>query len=537
MKFRLDQEGVKFGEAIPEATSLRRLSVAGSQLDAEELAMLLAECRGQIMTDTDKRLFDQALQDLTVPSSDNQRVPLSRIVRRTGRRIRGGLGGWIVSLENIDESLRAELTAHDFPYGFPDTTTGDQALDYIQDVWKRARTAPEGLANEVRQVLPSAYAYCREDCAKDAALGNRWAAVKSEAAVFAEREWIVVKEADDTYFDDIKNRRFFPSHVKLRTVTGGHLGLSRSEQLQLAEEINLPRLSTIVVVDWKERNQTTATGDWITRFELICQLLRNVRGVDLAEGSGTDTELGKVPKLLHASELAVDIRVGDAAPECVPVNARLSDGTLTIAGRPVEFGADAAKELLEEFSFRQRADLAADLTGMLTAIAHDQDFRFLAAEKFRRSHAPTFELQEVFSGGLDNDETESPEGEPPDMTIATGLATGEETGTDVPSGESPDAQVSEPVESDSSQDDKVAEVPINVSKKTEHEETDSTGGSYTKDRALASQKALADKLKSSLKGEIVPDLEQENVGDFGMTSEDSDIGLGDEGVPRSRRAI
>ena len=41
----LEQEGVKFGTAIPAATALRRLSATGPRLDAEELAQLLAECR------------------------------------------------------------------------------------------------------------------------------------------------------------------------------------------------------------------------------------------------------------------------------------------------------------------------------------------------------------------------------------------------------------------------------------------------------------------------------------------------------------
>ena len=69
----LDQEGVKFGTTVPEATSLRRLSAMGSQLDAAELAKLLSECREQATTDIDRHLFNEFLQDLRLPTSNNRR--------------------------------------------------------------------------------------------------------------------------------------------------------------------------------------------------------------------------------------------------------------------------------------------------------------------------------------------------------------------------------------------------------------------------------------------------------------------------------
>ena len=125
-----------------------------------------------------------------------------------GGRLRGTLGGWIVPLDRIEETLRTELQHPDFPREFPETTAGGQALSYIRDVWRRARLSPEGLANEVRDVLPTAYAYCLEDCANDVSLSERWAAAVPDAMVFAEREWIVLTEADDIYFDDIEDRRF-----------------------------------------------------------------------------------------------------------------------------------------------------------------------------------------------------------------------------------------------------------------------------------------------------------------------------------------
>ena len=60
------------------------------------------------------------------------------------------------------------------------------------------------------------------------------------------------------------------------------------------------------------------------------------------------------------------------------MNARLHGGALTVAGRPVQFASDAAKELLHTFSFGQRGSLAADLTGMLGVINDLKDFNLAA---------------------------------------------------------------------------------------------------------------------------------------------------------------
>ena len=61
----LEQEGVKLGSAIPEATPVQRLLTTGSRLDAEALAHLLRECRERATTEEDRSLFVQAAQELT----------------------------------------------------------------------------------------------------------------------------------------------------------------------------------------------------------------------------------------------------------------------------------------------------------------------------------------------------------------------------------------------------------------------------------------------------------------------------------------
>ena len=521
----LDQEGVRFGTTIPEATSLCRLVAAGSQLDADELADLLFDCREQATSDKDRQLLDQALRKLTLPTTENRRVTLDRIVHRIGGRLRGSLGGWVVPLDHIEETLRKELQRGEFPHEFPETTTGAQALDYVADVWRRARSSPQGLANEVRDVLPTAYGYFLEDLSKHDSLLKRWQGKASQVMVFADGKWIALSEMNDIYIDDIEDRRFLPSQGQLQTVTAGHLGHDRRDQLRTAEAIGLSLLSSVVTMEWSGGLKTLPISDtWTTRFELILELLRAVRGSEQHDGGGTDTETGT--RLIHVSQLALDVRVGSLLVESVPVNARLHEGSLTVAGRPVQFGADATKELLRYFSFGQRAGLAADLTGMFMAI-DGADFA-LALDKFRRSHVPAFELPEDVRRGLESEE-DMDSGERSGETIEIAATNANaETDRPVSNGKTQPTETRKDAEDVSSDIGETDDINAATSDKSKLEGSDSVGGSYSRERALAKQNILANQLKNSLKGEIVPSPEEEDAGEASKVNRNSDGSLGDE---------
>lgn len=516
----LEQEGVDFGTTIPEATSLRRLMAVGSKLDAKELVELLSECREHLTTDTDRTLFDQALKELKLPTMGNGRVELDRIVQRVGGRLRGSLGSWITPLEQIDVSLRAELEHTTFPYEFPETTTGEQALHYVLDVWSRARSSPEGLANEVRDVLPTAYGYILDDVDKDAALLERWEGTVSQAMVFSEREWIAPNDIDNIYFDDIEDRRFLPRQGQFRTATAGHLGRNRHEQLRTSEAIRLPCLSSVVKMNWIGGDKELPTcSAWESRFDLIFDLLRSVKGTEAYEGDESDSGTGV--RLFHASELALDVNVGNFPTERVPVHARLHEGTLTIAGRPVQFGADAAKELLRQFSFGQRAGLAADLTGMFVAIENG-DFE-LAVEKFRRSHAPEYD-------GATSRDAETVDSKAESNAVDEDSLSSErpERGEDVQNGEIPISGAAEQFDGSSPGVETVTGASNEKHDKPADEHDRPAGSLYSRDRAMAKQNALARELKNSLKGEIVPDPDEDEQVEEISTNRDTGSSLGDE---------
>jgi len=356
------------------------------------------------------------------------------------------------------------------------------------------------LANEVRGVLPTAYAYCLADCEEDALLRETWKESVQDAFVFAEREWVAAATAEATgvYFDDLEDRRFLPPSARSRRVTSGHLGNTRLEQARTAEALRLPFLSSSISTKWSEGEEQPLADGWSTRFEVIWDLLRSVRrGESTENGSGNSEAVS----IRHYAEILLRVGEEGGAEERVPVNARLHQGVLKVAGKPVQFGPDAAKELLGMWSFGQRGGLAADLTGMLTAMDHEEDF-VLAADKFRRSFAPDFDWPRALDSlpvGEGSTDSVVPEGESNDITAETAAP-------QAPSADSePHLDSNDPVSTAS------LRLGEERSRPPEGTGEESDGGSFTRGRALAPQDATAKKLASlekellsRLKGEVVP---------------------------------
>ncbi|MDE0421364.1 MAG: DUF3883 domain-containing protein [Gammaproteobacteria bacterium] len=489
----LQAEGVKFGTEVPESPALLRLQRTGDQLSPTAFAELLREVRASVASTEERGLFEEVLRTIGIPQKPGEFVPVARIVRRVGGgRLRGRLGGWVVPLEDFPEDVRSELEQPEFPVKVAETTTGQQTLEFLRDVWRRAVESPDRLANEVRDVLPLAYAYCVEDCEEDAALKDDWRRAVTEAAVFVDRGWVGLADvAEDVFLDDVDDRRFLPAATNVRTVTAGHLGETLVDQARVAGELGLPLLSESVDMDWRECGSVDAAR-WTPRFRHVCELVAWARAGERGSTSaGIDTSW----TLRKARELVLQVRFQGGEAEKVLVHARLHDGVLTVAGRPIEFGADAAKELLHKLGFGQRGDLSADLTAMLMAI--DDDLAFgLAAEKFRRSFAPDFVAPEFQDGeeadaGFGDRETEqshpgtSDESDGGEETETASVDWGEQN-----SGGSREGS-SEPEQEEATRDGDATE-----GGDTPKDPEDGGGSSsFTAERRLAMQRAAAEELR------------------------------------------
>lgn len=510
----LEDEGVRFGADIPEAPLLGRLAAVGSRLGADELAALLRECRERTLGTDDETAFLRTVGNLEFPlDGRSERTPLRRIVRG-GRR--GTLHGHIARFDDLAEALRTEL-GHSL-YGIPPTTTGAQALAFLREVWRRARTSPEGLANEVREALPTAYSYCLEDANEEPSLRERWDRAVAEAAVFAERRWIRLADGETVYLDDVDDRRFFPDGANFLTATAGHLGASPEAQRRTAEAIGLPLLSNSVEREWRgEQDRVGVDPRWTERFDLLHEMLRRLRSKDRTAGAASEEDPVERPTLARVHRLTLVVRIEGGAPREVDLRARLSASELLVAGEPRAFGADAAKELLRRFAFGQRAEVATDLAAMLFSLDSETAFRD-AATQFREAHLPDFDLPPRFREREERQESASGrrEGESRGGETAPRRA-GMEAGTAAPHPRTEHRSSTKESDPDrkgprSGADGSRPRTP-----------TPDGSGSYTENRALARQNALAADLRRSLKGEIVPARTAEGRNDLpGRSTADAD---------------
>ncbi len=482
----LAQEGVIFGSRIPSAPAIRKLLKLGSTLGAEPLAQLLREVRQAVADNEDRARYTAAIPDLTLPTREGNRVPIRRLVRRAGGRFRGALGGWIVPLERLSDQLRAEIEQPGLPYEIPDATTGAQVLEFLKEVWSRARFGEERLANEVRDVLPLAYAYCLEDVETDGELANRWRQALGSAAVFAEREWIPLSDSDRrVYFDDLEDRRFLAPHTTLTIATSGQLGNDRGQQERTARALGLPFLSDTAKITWEE-SSPQPVGEWQDRFDLMCQLLRAARGPgrDQTDEQQRGVEVHTY-RLRRVSELKLGVLAGEEPLRTVPINARLEANALTVAGAPTAFAADAAAEMTRAFSFGQRANLAAHLAGLFAAIDDDRYFA-LGIEKFVRSFAPDFRTPKHLEQKLEDRETVRPTTTEPEKEAPSAPFV-------PPDGSAPEKKPT---------DDQIGTRPL---PQDDELWKDVQSGPFTRERALARIEALQEELKKALKGEIEPE--------------------------------
>ena len=389
----LEQEGIQFGSAVPEAEAIHKLKMTWKNANVEELAQMLRECQSKIKSDLDQNQFKGVLELITFPLPSGQRVPLSRLVASDHRNL---LGGWIVKLSEFDESLCEALKQVIYP--IPNQTTGRQSLEFIRHVWSKAKSSPNKLGNEEIEGLPFAYDYCLHECENDAELRRLWRAAVPEAVVSVDGEWVFLADSNRIFIDDVDERRYVPEKFRPRAAIAKHLGRSKQSQNHTSDELGLKSLKESLNFSWHVGGPlqvTKDTRDWHCRINLVWQLLRHV---DDSEGHlEIGTHEAQCPiqlTLVIVQELELSVEFDGAEPENVPVDARLQDNELLVVNSPMLFASDAAKELMHRFSFSQRGDLASALTGLLSAIDDAAAFR-RAVDKFRRSHARDFEILKV----------------------------------------------------------------------------------------------------------------------------------------------
>lgn len=499
----LEKEGLKFGSAVPDTIAVHKLKAKGKMANVEELIQMLRDCRSQIKSKTDKIEFAAVLESITFPLTGGRRIPLSRVVKSRNRNL---LDGWITEFREFDQSLQVELLEANFP--FPDSTTGRQALEFIRNVWKKAKATPDKLHVEEINALPFAYEYCLEDCSEDDKLLALWRDALPEAVLATGAEWIVRAEIDELFVDDLADRRYIPEEICPRAIPEEHLGITRRIQLQATDEFNLRSLKESVELSWTEGESMDVPAMWLLRIGLVCNLLMcSGSAGGRVEFNSIEVANGNELKLVLVRELKLAVNILDSEPENVPVDARLNGNILVIAGRPNMFASDAAKELMQLFSVNQYGTFGADLTNLLLAIGNSADFR-RAVNKFCRSHARYFEISSAYEKCFTDDvgPVQGRERSVTNHLNASGKGRDQSfDGRDDPAGQCEGLDNDFPVGSRGAS---------------------AVSGSFTQERAEAPQRALDKLLRQQLKGEIVPssDVKHNDSRTSGMPSKY----LGDE---------
>lgn len=362
----LQQAGIVFGSAIPDAPAIDRLSVQGPNADPETLFDLIQKAIEVAQDDEKKsdfllKIFKERnlfpVPAGAAPVDGRPRVPYSRLVRSA---VRSTLGDWIVAIErfNRDSIERKALDLIDNFAPVPETTTADQALSFLSWVWS---SKPE--VERVRNFLPRAYQYLRNDLMDNPVLMRDWQAIQQEAKVFVtpQRRWVTVQGNDHVFLDDIGQDIPGSVTADLELATPGHLGEDMTDRTTTADLLGLRLLSSRFRVEVRPEGREPTPAHWEQGFEYIQNRLREQLGDNISgDEDGKFNEHDDRPMLSLGLWKNIRTLVFDESEEvhtswsC----AALINDMIAVSGSPAEFAADLCTVLCNSWGLRLRRDLA-----------------------------------------------------------------------------------------------------------------------------------------------------------------------------------
>ncbi len=345
---QLQAEGVEFGAHVPRSPAVRRLLRRGAHIMVDfELAELLTEVKHELDS-------EEAIEGAVREALDRLRiggeVPVSRLVERTGSGPgqRGGLGSWVLALNDLEPRLSAALSA--LVAAIPTTTTGEQALGFLQHVWS---SRPSSGIDELRRYIASAYRYVLDDAKFDCALDRSWQTAKPDAVLYGGKQWHPLGES--LAVDDVQSplvRRLLASDRIV--VSSAHLGDEPEQIKSVARELGIGLLSETVKL---EPGRLLADPDYAPRIRALA------RGLARMENRKPLMEI----RYLDGIALRVDQAYR-------PIRAYVEDGILHLAATPQEFAAEAASQLVEHFQLSQRGSEIPFLTMALAGVENKAAF-------------------------------------------------------------------------------------------------------------------------------------------------------------------
>ena len=212
---------------------------------------------------------------------------------------------------------------------FPDTTTGQQALYFLLDVWERKPASVEAL----RGHLAAAYRYVLDDLdAGDLPVGA-WENARVQAHLYGHRGWRPIGPM--LVVDDVQSpliREFLPTDRI--AVASAHLGDTKVQVLRVVQALEVALLSAEVEVKPGERETEPLWGSRLRQLTATLSQLEDRR--PLHNVTLHDTLSLRVGGRHHAIQAYVAERDNRG-----PV--------LLLVGGPADFAVEAAEQLVEHF--------------------------------------------------------------------------------------------------------------------------------------------------------------------------------------------
>jgi hypothetical protein len=240
----------------------------------------------------------------------------------------------------------------------PETTSADQVLSFLSWVWS---TRPE--AERVRNVLPRAYQYLRNDLSGDPMLLRNWADLRQAAEVFVtpQRRWVAVQGNDRVYLDDFGQA--IPGSItsNLELATPGHLGEDMADRAATAELLGLRLLSSRFRVEVRPEGREPLPAHWGQGFEYIQNRLREQLGYGgSADEEDKWSEQGDRPTFTLSLWRDIRTLIFDRGDEVHASRSRaaLINDIIAVSGTPAEFAAELCTVLCNRWGLRLRRDLA-----------------------------------------------------------------------------------------------------------------------------------------------------------------------------------
>jgi hypothetical protein len=368
----LEHSGVTFGAEVRAALAIERLRARAESAPPEELVDLLRQTLQEWDAGPeDLRPHVEELPLLLLPPGESTpdgrtRIGRRRLVRRLDARVTN-LGGWAISIDRWPDGSAARDLARllDEIWPVPETTSADQAIDFLSWVW---RQVPE--ASLVRQVLPRAYRLVREQFSM---VSVRWQTVCKNAKVFCDnRKWVGVAGEARPYFDDLALGEFKAYLKDVPLATPGHLGEAYDHQLATADMLDLGRLSARFAIRRETEAVSSAPEGWTHRFESV----QDYVGDRMARSDAAEDiagELGAGVRLALQRCESIRLTFLDAG---VPVGVRERQAArfandICVVGDPFEFASELCQAFFDSWGVLRRhdaTDIAMDATSLLTLL-------------------------------------------------------------------------------------------------------------------------------------------------------------------------